>query len=375
MSPGATTGTAAQALLAAALALPAVHDVRAEAAPDEGSISLKVLDYLDSQPGRDRVRIRAPALSVLLPVAGQWALSGTLISDAISGASPAYHSSGIRSFTDERNAADLGATRYFEHSSLGVGLSYSKESDYIGRGVSLRWTLDSDDRNTTWTLGGSVGRDSINPGNGVVQGERKRRSELLAGVSQVLTPVDIVQLNLGHQRASGYLSDPYKVFDERPRSRSIDTLSLRWNHHFESWDASVRSSYRYYRDSYRVRAHTLGAEWVQTLPGGWTLTPSLRLYSQSAASFYVDANPDPDFPFPPNPPDDARYFSEDQRLSAFGARTLGVKIAKRFEGGWSADLKIERYVQRGAWRWFGSGSPNLAEFRARTVLAGLTKTF
>lgn len=362
-------------MLAAALALPAVQDARAEAAPDEGSISLKVLDYLDSQPGRDRVRIRAPALSVLVPVAGRWALSGTLISDAISGASPAYHTSGIRNFTDERNAADLGATRYFDSSSLALGLSYSKESDYIGRGVSLRWALDSDDRNTTWTIGGSLGRDSINPSNHIVESERKRRSEVLLGLSQVLTPLDIAQVNLGHQRASGYLSDPYKVFDERPRKRSIDTLSLRWNHHFEASESTLRTSYRYYRDSYGVRAHTLGAEWVQPLPGGWALTPSMRLYSQSAASFYVDANPDPDFPFPPNPPEDARYFSEDQRLSAFGARTLGLKVAKRFDGGWTVDLKVERYVQRGSWRWFGSGSPNLAEFRARTVLAGVSKSF
>ncbi len=369
---------AAQALLAASLALPAVQPVAAQVAPEEGSVSLKYLDYLDSQPGAKRVRIRAPALSAVVPVAGQWLFSGTLISDAISGASPAYHTRAISPLTDERNAGDVAVTRYFDGASLSVGANYSKESDYIGRGVSLRYAFSSDDRNTTWSAGVALGRDSIAPVNRAVLDESKRRSEWLLGVSQVLTPVDIVQINLGHQRASGYLSDPYKFFDERPRQRRQNTLALRWNHHVDAIGATLRTSYRYFRDSFGIRAHTLGAEWVQPLAawgGGWTITPSFRLYSQSAASFYVDASPDFTSPFPPNPPDDALVYSEDQRLSAFGGRTLGLKVARQLPGGWTVDLKVERYVQRGSWRWFGSGSPNLAEFRARSVLVGVSKAF
>ncbi len=366
---------AAQALLAASLALPAVQPALAQVAPEEGSVSLKYLDYLDSQPGVKRVRIRAPALSLAVPVAGQWLISGTLISDAISGASPAYHTRAISPLTDERNAGELGVTRYFDGSSVSVGANYSKESDYIGRGVALRYSFSSDDRNTTWTLGAALGRDSINPNNRAVLDESKRRAELLFGVSQVFTAQDIVQINLGHQRANGYLSDPYKVYDQRPRQRRQDTLALRWNHHLEPLDATLRTSWRYFRDSFGIRSHTLAAEWVQPLPGGWTLTPALRLYTQSAASFYIDASADLTSPFPPNPPDDALVYSEDQRLSAFGARTLGLKVAKQFAGGWSVDLKVERYVQRSSWRWYGSGSPNLAEFRARSVLAGVSKSF
>ncbi len=40
-----------------------------------------------------------------------------------------------------------------------LGANYSKESDYIGRGVWARWAFGSDDRNTTWTFGAAFGRD------------------------------------------------------------------------------------------------------------------------------------------------------------------------------------------------------------------------
>lgn len=370
------TGSA-QALLAASLALPAVLPAAAQVAPEAGSVSFKVLDYEDSQPGARRVRIKAPALSATVPLSGAWVVSGTLISDAISGASPAFHTRALLPLTDERNAGDVAVTRYGDGTALTVGGSYSKESDYIGRGLSLRYAFSSDDRNTTWTMGAAIGRDSISPNNGVVTGERKGRTEWLAGVTQVLTPQDVVQLNLGHQTASGYLSDPYKFFDERPRRKRQSTVSLRWNHHVEPLEGTLRSSYRHYRDSWGVRSHTLSAEWVQPLPAGFTVTPALRLYTQTAARFYVDAE-EQDLPFPPNPPEGALHSSLDQRLSAFGARTLGIKVAKALPGGWSVDLKVERYVQRAAWAgWFGggAGSPNLAEFRARSILAGVTKTF
>ena len=102
-------------------------------------------------------------------------------------------------------------------------------------------------------------------------------------------------------------------------------MLARWNHYFEDAGAALRSAYRYYHDSFGINAHTLGAEWVQPM-GRFVVTPSLRYYTQSAASFYFDPVYDPDVgaPYPPgyftNPP---QYSSADQRLAAFGAVTVG----------------------------------------------------
>jgi Protein of unknown function (DUF3570) len=98
------------------------------------------------------------------------------------------------------------------------------------------------------------------------------------------------------------------------------------------------------------------------------------VYTQSAARFYQPADPSSE-PFPPNPPAGAEHFTQDQRLSAFGARTVGLKLARQFGADWLADVKIERYSQRGAWRWFGSGSSDLAPFDARSIQVGLSRRF
>jgi hypothetical protein len=361
-------------LLAAALTLPAVGLAQAESAPEKGLVSFKFLDYLDSQPGADRIRVRAPSLLVTTPLSGAWSLSGSLISDSISGASPAYHTSGLTHMADERHAAQAEATRYFANGTITLGGNHSSESDYVSSGLSLQGTRSSEDKNTTWSAGVGFNTDRINPTNGVVENEHKRTLDLLVGVTQVLGTHDIAQLDLGHSWGSGYFSDPYKVFDNRPRQRDHTTLLARWNHHFEATTGTLRSSWRYYDDSYGIRAHTFGFEYVQPLAGGWTVTPLLRVYTQSAARFYVNADPSTE-PFPPNPPDGAAYYAEDQRLSAFGARTIGIKLAKQIGTSWMVDLKVERYQQRAAWRLFGSGSPDLQPFNARSIQVGLSHTF
>lgn len=361
-------------LLAAALALPLAAPVYAESPPERATLSLKVLDYLDSQPGSDRVRVRAPSLQLTLPVAGRWAVGASVISDAISGASPAYHSSALGRFSDERNAGDLAVTHYFDDSTLTLGAAYSKESDYISRGLTLQGSTASDDRNTTWNAGLAFNRDHIDPVNRIVRGERKQVRDLVIGVTQVLGRHDVAQITLGHAQQQGYLSDPYKALDQRPRTRDATRLLLRWNHHLEPIGATLRWQYRAWHDSWGLSAHTLGLDFVQALPAGFTVTPSLRLYTQSAARFYVDADPDAG-PFVPQPPPGAVYSTLDQRLSAFGARTLGLKLSRQFGPDWVVDIKFERYAQRASWRLGGSGSPGLAEFDARSWQLGLSHSF
>jgi hypothetical protein len=335
---------------------------------------MKYLNYQDSQPGDPRIHVNASSFMLVAPLSSDWAVGATLTQDAISGASPAYHSSGLKQMHDNRHALDSSVTRYLPNGSITLGTSMSIESDYVSHGVSLQATRSSETKNTTWTAGLGFNRDRINPTNGIVVDERKQVANLLLGVTQVLGVNDIAQINLGLTWGQGYFSDPYKVLDNRPRDHNSTSLLTRWNHYIESADATARLSYRYYTDSWRITAHTLGAEYVQALPHGWSLTPLVRLYSQSAASFYVNADAST-FPFPPNPPAGAVNYSEDQRVSAFGARTFGLKLAKQLDADWLFDLKFEQYAQRAAWRFGGGGSPGLAPFYARSIQAGVSRQF
>ncbi len=365
-------------ILLAALALPGL--ALADNAPEQASLSVKYLDYKDSQPNLDRIHVRSPSLDLLLPIAGEWSLRAGLVNDAISGASPRYHTavSGASHFDERRTAADLAVTRYFSRASVSLAAGHSGEHDYVSRFASTQASWSSEDNNSTWVAGVGVANDTINPVNDAVKDERRHSTDLTFGLTQVLGQRDIGQVVLGHVRGRGYFSNPYKYVDVRPREHDQDTLLLRWNHRVAGVDASSRMAYRYYRDSYGVQAHTLSEEVVHGMGNGWTLTPSLRLYSQSAARFYFDPVYDKRFgaPFPPGyrfgSSDD---ISADQRLSAFGAVTLGLKVAKRIDKDTSVDLKWETYRQRASWRLFGSGSPGLQEFDARSISIGLTRTW
>ncbi|RFP08338.1 MULTISPECIES: DUF3570 domain-containing protein [unclassified Duganella] len=365
----------AASIMTAALMLPGVQ-AHAETPPANGNITLGYLNYKDSQSGLDRITVHSPSVSIMAPVAGVWSIGASLVSDDVSGASPRYHTaiSGASHMQDHRTAGDASATRYFERGSVTVGAAYSTEHDYVSRALSLQGSLESENKNTTWTVGLGHSDDRIDPVNKIVTNEKKRTSSLLLGVTQVLTANDIAQLTLTHSEGEGYFSDPYKALDNRPRSRDETTLLVRWNHHLASTGGTSRLSYRYYRDSFGVRGHTLGAEYVQPLSQGWTVTPEVRLYSQSAASFYYDPLYDAKLgaPFPPGY-NGSGYMSADQRLSGFGAVTLGLKVSKQLDKLWSVDVKASVYQQRGSWRLFHEGSPGLDALRAQTIQISINR--
>ena len=364
-------------LLAAALALPGVAAAQVDTGP--GTVSLKWLSYQDRQPGLQRIKVSSPSLLVRAPLAGPWVLEGALSGDSVSGASPRYHSaiSGASRMSDERRAGDAKLTHLGERSDISVGLAASDENDFHSRAASMEGRWHSEDRNRSWNAAMALTLDRIGSTDDDTLKERRRTLEVTVGITQALSRADLVQFNVTHAAGNGYYSDPYKRLDVRPGSRHQSIVLVRWNHHVEGPDITLRSSWRGYRDSFGVRSHTLSLEPVFTLGERINITPGLRLYSQSAARFYFD----PVYsyagaPYPPGyleaPP---RYLSPDARLSAFGAVSVSLKLAVKLGTRWSTDLKFERYEQRSAWRIGGPGSPGLAPLSAKFMTWGLSRAF
>lgn len=373
-------------MLAASLLLPGLAvlaTARAEEPPEQGVVALKYGSYRDWQPGWQRIRVGSPQLYLLAPVAGQWSVEGTHVIDSVSGATPRMHSSrtGATPFmSDRRRATDVKVTRYFHRAAIAAGAAYSAENDYWSHAQSIEARLSSEDNNRTWSFGFGRAQDRIDTTatGGAAADRHKRTHEFMAGVTQVLTPDDAAQLLYTRSQGRGYFDDPYKDFDRRPAKRDADILLARWNHHVERFDGTLRASWRYYRDTFGIRAHTLAAEWVQPA-GAWTVTPGLRWYTQSAASFYFD--PVADVQGRASDLLTRRFFlrlagehSADQRLAAFGAVTLSLKLAYAFSGASSVDLKIEHYRQAAHLKP-GGGSPLLEPFRARFVQVGWSHKF
>ncbi len=362
----------------AALALPGiVATSAAQVAPlDERIVAIKVNAYEDRQPGLDRIRAISPGLYLAIPFASQWSFEGSVVYDDVSGASPRWHSSisSASRMSDYRTASSAKITRSFERFSVALGGAYSKETDFRSRALSAELRIASDDNNRTWSLAIAQTDDAIHPVNEIVENESRRTREIAFGVTQNWTKNDVVQLNTSHSRGRGYYNDPYKFIDRRPRERDQTSVLLRWNHHFEATGDTLRTSWRFYRDTFGVRAHSFDFAYAKALGDRFIVTPSLRYHTQNAADFYYDPVYDPNIgePFPIGNP---RFASPDHRLSAFGAVTLGARLDWRIDQQWSADVKIEAYEQRSSWRLGGGGSPGLAPLRATIAQIGLTRRF
>lgn len=377
-----TAAERAHPLLLAACALPGVLPATAQGQAESEAppqLSIRTLHYQDQQPGLKRVKVTAPALGIQWPIAARWSLAASATADAVSGATPRWHSSvsGASRMHEERRGGRLDLTHHGDRSGWTVGGAFSDEHDYHSRALSFTGRIDSDDHNRRWSAGAAVTSDRIGSSDDPTLAERRRTQEFTAGLTQVISPQAIAQLALTHVASRGYHSDPYKLLDQRPRTRHQNTLMLRWNQHLEGLASTLRLHWRLYRDSWGIRAHSAGAEWVWQASERIGVTPLVRLHTQNAARFYVD----PVYsylgePYPPgyfeSPP---QFLSLDQRLAAFGAVTTGLKLTVAADGGWSAELRLEQYRQRADWRAGGPGSPGLAPFSARLLQWGLTRRF
>ena len=377
--PGAPAAARWGPLVALALSLPGLATAQAEIAPVEGYVGLKWLDYRDAQPGLDRIRVQSPSAVLRTPAVGGVSAEAQATVDRVSGASPRYHSaiSGASRMSDERRAGDVKVTRHQEGRSWTMGLASSSENDFQSRAASVRVAGWTPDQNTGWSLTLGLTRDRIGSSDDPNLRERRRTVEAAAQFIQAVSRQDLVSATLTHAQGQGFYGDPYKRPDIRPGSRHQSALGARWNHHFEGPDITLRTAYRFYRDSFGVRSHTLEVEPVFTPAPGWSIAPSVRHYSQRAASFYFD----PVYsylgaPYPPGFLDSGGTpLSADHRLSGFGAWTLGLKLGWSPAPGWSLDLKLEQYEQRAGWRLGGPGSPGLAPLRARFLQWGLARRF
>jgi hypothetical protein len=353
----------------AALALPGVVPAHAQSVPDKGIFELQYLNYRDWQPGRDRMKVWAPAFYTLIPLSDTWMIEAGMVYDSMSGASPLYFNvlSGA-SVGDYRTAGDVKVTKYFGDYAVSAGAFVSSEQDFLSRGGSVNLQIFSEDRNRTWLLGAAFTNDRINAINGVAPNSSRNSFEFVVGVTQALSPNAIVQSNLTYYTGHGYYSDPYKPLDTRPTTRETVAWLTRYNHYFAEPDATLKLGYRLLFDSFGSTSNTFEAAWAQALPWGFTITPGLRFYTQTAADFYM--NP----PFPRGYVDGQDY-SADTRLASFGAITAGLILGRTVWDGWYVSLRADYYRQDPDWQIFGTGSPGIQTFSARWLQVNLTKNF
>lgn len=373
--------SALQALAAAAAALPLVSLPVRAGQIEEGRTGLTLFSY---QERDGRIGVRAPTAWVQAPLARDLDLEARMTLDSVAGASPQYvtnqggtivHALSSASIREWRKEGMLKATRWLGDDSLSLGANVSSEHDYLSQTLSAEAKFDFLDKNVSLAVGASVTSDAIGFTGFPDIHEKRLTRGVFAGITQLLSPTDILQSNLALSDGSGYFDDHYeytlsflgrRVFlhrDRRPDARRSVSWLTRWKHYLPALGAAVGLDYRYYRDSWGIRSHTGELSWHQPLSATWAVRPLARYYMQSAADFYSTTIAS-----------SSGIGSGDTRLAAFGAVTLALNFSARLGERDTLDIGGGRYVQRASWRFRG-GSPDLPRFDAAYALLAWTRSF
>jgi Protein of unknown function (DUF3570). len=228
-----------------------------------------------------------------------------------------------------------------------LGGHISREKDYQSLGLNGKISTDVMHRLFTLTLGGGVSHDTVFPVGGTPAGlsdgtiarsgnNPKDVTNVLFGVSHVMSRRWILGINGTETHERGYLTEPYKMIsimdgvtgrplseltDSRPSTRNRSSLLFSSVYHLT--DDILYSSYRYYWDTWNVRSHTLDLKYRHDLGEDFYVEPLVRYYQQTAASFFTigltEGAPLPD------------YATSDYRLGALRTITLGSTIGFRNE--------------------------------------------
>lgn len=323
---------------------------------------------------------------------------------------------------ETRRQWDGSASYEWDRAELSVGGGISDEHDYLSRFVNVGGKFDFNNKLTVLNWGASATRNRIRAsiaansaadtgdftdqirtfqGQPTIFGRRKDFAAD-AGVTQILSQNALIQADIGYTRSSGFLENPYKAvlfafndpdepfdnsglkyipikgsLEQRPNLRAQWAANLRFAQHLGRGDGALHFNYRYFRDDWGIRSHTLEASFEQPLPGGWLITPDVRYYTQTAANFYAPYFLfDEAIPAHPGGPLDRtqiplKYFSSDERLSAFGALSGSLAVQKSLGHGIAFDLSYEYYVHKGGLKLGGGGEPAYADFHSSLFTAGL----
>jgi Protein of unknown function (DUF3570) len=369
----------------------------------ESSVDTRVLFYKESG---GRTQVLDPMILLKKDLGEEWGQLGLVVGyDAISGASPTggYPTSDVTTSASGRLVsantfpqADYRDTRFSSTLSYGrrfgahlptVDVSYAKENDYVARSIGLtdEWTVAHG--LGTLHFGASFARDIVSPVTNKLHLPKSQNGFSL-GYTWILGERDLVDVSVSLMRLSGYLDDPYKVVpigdpptttvpDHRPDTRSRRAVVAKYGHHY-LWDGALKVTYRYYNDDWSIQAHTLEVVYDQHLFTNWLVTPQIRLYTQTGASFYGSRFSSPQ-----------TFLSSDYRLSPLDSALGGLTVTRKLTDSLSVNLGGTYQYQRGRDRVIpipgsrgGDGeegptasSASAADMTVFTVTAGFTKRF
>jgi hypothetical protein len=237
-------------------------------------------------------------------------------------------------YKERREQKSLSVDYLRGKSLYSAGYVNSDESDYRSDTAFINVSQDLFGDLTTVSLGYSQGKDKIGKRGDTSFEQRSDRRNFRFGLTQVITRNMLAALNVETTTEEGYLQNPYRALrylgpvagtyatgpEIYPRTRTGTAAAARLKYYLP-WRAAAEAQYRYFTDTWGIRAHTGGLEYTQPAWGKWQFSTRYRYYTQNAASFYSDLFPGANY---------QNFMARDKNYAAYASHTLGVGASYDF---------------------------------------------
>jgi hypothetical protein len=321
----------------------------------------------------DQVTVDGPSLLARKSVSKYTSVYANYYTDSVSSASIDVRTSGSK-YAEDRKEYSFGADFLIDNSTISVGYTNSEENDYSSNtyhfGISHNMFSDL----TTVSMGFSYADDEVrknqrdgqgniignDPNFGVNGKEPLDRRNYRIGLSQIVTKNLIMNFALEAVTDEGYTQNPYRVarrydptdqlifgtripgneIENYPDVRTSDAIAIRANYHLP-YRAAIHSEYKYYTDTWGIKANTFKIGYVHPYRERWTFDVTYRFYGQDQADFYKDVYAQTET--------NLLYYGRDKELSSFTSQGFGFGVSYEFlNSGWwhfdkaSANFAYER---------------------------------
>lgn len=229
-------------------------------------------------------RVVSPEVTIRkeLPFDGQ--VEATYLVDQITSASGAFTPEADVAFQEYRNEVRFALSKRFVDFTPRVGFRYSTESDYTSWAVAAEMTAEFFDKNTRL-----IGQFTYQKDDVEARGQGNFRDELTTTLLslrlvQVVLPELLIRLCLETQILSGFTENPYRV-EMHPRDRNRYAMGGGAYYRIEATQTTIRLDYRFYTDTWQLKAHTFDLQVDQQLLPSLAIVPKVRFHDQGAVYF------------------------------------------------------------------------------------------
>jgi hypothetical protein len=318
----------------------------------DGTVAMRGVYYKERA-----TRVMQPMLDAMFEVGQRGLVTGHLLVDAITSASASSGAVNTEPFTENRYEAGAGYAHQMTGWKVGGEAKYSSEPDYKSFYVGARGELELAQKNTILGLGGGFGRDTISggPGSGLAQLMLQCEPEapetpecdlstysVYASASQIVSRTAVVGVSADFSALRGYMSNPYRsaivgsgtlvgaLRERHPNDRNRTAVAGSARYHVRQTRTTLIGSYRFYRDNWKIHAHTPEVRAVQQIGPAMDATLRYRFHDQTKKAFFYEER------YPMEQP----FLSDDVKLSKFTSHTIEAKLGFlgelfRLEGRWA----------------------------------------